>query len=137
MSRKAALGLTFVRFLMSINQANQWWFPLRNTSFHITGIWVSWDKNIQEIANSLSLIYIFIADSICIEVMLDCSPERFHLLIKGLKDHDWSAVLQLWIDEKEENKIDTSNTSKQYTIEELLEVRKEKSYLNSWDVRKK
>ena len=41
MPRKAALGLTFFRFLMSINQANQWWFPLRNTGFHITGIWVS------------------------------------------------------------------------------------------------
>ena len=44
---KAAMDLTFVRFLMSINQANQWWFPLRNTGFHITGIWVSWDKNIH------------------------------------------------------------------------------------------
>lgn len=33
MPRKAALGLTFVRFLMSINQANQWWFPLRNLGF--------------------------------------------------------------------------------------------------------
>ena len=35
MPRKAALGLTFVRFLMGINQANQWWFPLRNTGFHV------------------------------------------------------------------------------------------------------
>ena len=47
MPRKAALGLTFFRFLMSINQANQWWFPLRNTGFHITGIMVFYSKNIQ------------------------------------------------------------------------------------------
>ena len=47
MPRKAALGLTFIRFLMSINQANQWWFPLRNTGFHVTGIGVPWDKNIH------------------------------------------------------------------------------------------
>lgn len=41
----------------------------------------------KETANSLSPIHIFIADSIRIEVMLDCSLELFHLLIKGLKDH--------------------------------------------------
>ena len=41
----------------------------------------------KETANSLSPIHIFIADSIRIEVMPDCSPELFHLLIKGLKDH--------------------------------------------------
>ena len=34
---------------MSINQANQWWFPLRYTGFHVTGIWVSWGKNIHGI----------------------------------------------------------------------------------------
>ena len=41
----------------------------------------------KETANSLSPIHIFIADSIRIEVMPDCSPELFRLLIKGLKDH--------------------------------------------------
>jgi len=35
----------------------------------------------KETANSLSPIHIFIADSIRIEVMPDCSPELFHLLI--------------------------------------------------------
>ena len=33
----------------------------------------------KETANSLSPIHIFIADSIRIEVMPDCSPELFHL----------------------------------------------------------
>ena len=41
----------------------------------------------KETANSLSPIHILIADSIRIEVMPDCSPELFHLFIKGLKDH--------------------------------------------------
>ena len=31
--------------------------------------------------------------------------------------------------EKKENKIDTSNTSKQYTIEELLELGKEQNHI--------
>lgn len=31
--------------------------------------------------------------------------------------------------EKKENKIDNSNTSKQYTIEELLELGKEKNHI--------
>lgn len=38
--RKAALDLTFAQFLINYKQANQRWFPLRNTGFHITGIMV-------------------------------------------------------------------------------------------------
>ena len=41
------LGLTFAQFLINCKQANQRWFPLRNTGFHITGIMVSYSKNIQ------------------------------------------------------------------------------------------
>ena len=41
----------------------------------------------KETANSLSPIHIFIADSIRIEVMPDCSPDWCYLLIKLLKDH--------------------------------------------------
>ena len=47
MPRKVALDLTFVRFLIGFNQAAQWWLSLWNTSLHVTGIWVTWDKNIH------------------------------------------------------------------------------------------
>ena len=38
---------------MNCNQANQWRFPFQDIGFHITGIMVSWCKNIQAISGVL------------------------------------------------------------------------------------
>ena len=40
---------------------------------------------------SPSPVRIFITNAIRIEVMPECPPELFHVLIQGLKDHAWSG----------------------------------------------
>lgn len=73
-----------------ISTMGYWMRRLRNTgNFCEADLIMPTEQEIaaKETANSLSPIHIFIADSIRIEVMPDCSPKLFHLLIKGLKDH--------------------------------------------------
>ena len=75
-----------------VSTMGYWMRRLQNTESHETDMIFAKMPTEQEIsakktANSLSPIHIFIADSIRIEVMPDCSPELFRLLIKGLKDH--------------------------------------------------
>ena len=75
-----------------VSTMRYWMRRLRNTESHETDMIFAKMPTEQEIfeketANSLSAIHILITDSIRIEVMPDCSPELFHLLIKGLKDH--------------------------------------------------
>ena len=41
----------------------------------------------ETLNTSLSPVRIFITNSIRIEVMPECPPELFHVLIQGLKDH--------------------------------------------------
>ena len=67
MPRKATLGLTFAQFLINCKQANQRWFPLRNNGFHITGIMVSYSKNIH----------------LCTGQVMDFTPDYSSILQEG------------------------------------------------------